>query len=44
MVNTVDTPDLTYPVVILEIEEKILNIDGIDTIPDETGEKYQWES
>ena len=44
MINTVDTPNLTYSVVILEIEQKMINIDGIDTIPNETEEKYQWIS
>ena len=44
MINTVDTPKLIYLVVILEIEPKMINIDGIDMILDETGEKYQWEN
>lgn len=38
MVNTVDTPKLIYPVIILEIEQKMINIDGLDTIPDEKEE------
>ena len=44
MINTVDTPKLIYPVVILEIEQKMPNIDGIDMIPSETGEKYQCQN
>ena len=44
MINSVDTPKLIYPVVILEIESKMINIDGSDTVPDETEEKYQWEN
>lgn len=44
MINTVDTPDLTYSLVILEIEPKMINIDGSDTIPSETGEKYQCQN
>ena len=44
MVNTIDTPNLIYPVIILEIEQKMINIDGSDTILDEKEEKYQWEN
>ena len=44
MIDTVNTPKLTYLVIILKIVEKMPNIDGIDTIPNETEEKYQWES
>ena len=35
MINSVDTPELIYPVTILKIDEKIINTDGIDTILNE---------
>ena len=44
MVNTVDTPKLIYPVVILEIEPKMIDIDGIGMIPSKTEEKYQCQN
>jgi len=44
MVNKIDIPELIYPVVILEIEPKMINIDGSDTILDKKEEKYQWEN
>ena len=44
MINTVDTPKLIYQVAILEIEPKMINIDGIDTILDETEEKYRCQN
>ena len=41
MINTVDTPRLIHPVVILEIEPKMINIDGTDTIQDQIEDKEQ---
>ncbi len=35
MINTVDTPKLIHPVVILEIEPKMIDIDDINTIRDQ---------
>lgn len=31
-INTVDTPKLSYPVVMIEIEQKMIDIDGTNTI------------
>ncbi len=32
MINTIDTPKLIYPVIVLEIVPEIMNIDGTDPI------------
>ena len=44
MINTVDTPKLTYPVTILEIEPKIPNIDDTDLIPNKKEDKDKCKS
>ena len=40
MINSIDTPNIVYPVVILEIEPKMINMDDIDTIQEQTEDKY----
>ena len=39
MINSVDTPKLTYPVTILDIEPKMLRIDDTDPIPGKKEDK-----
>ena len=39
MINTVDTIKLDYPVTVLEIVPKIMNIDGTDSIQVENSSK-----
>ena len=39
MIDTVDTPKLICPVVILEIEPKMINIDSIDMIREQIEDK-----
>ncbi len=42
MINTVDTPNIVYPVIILGIEPNILKTDGTDSILGEKEEENQW--
>jgi len=39
MINTVDTPNLTYKLIILEIIPELPRINDTDMIQDETGDK-----